>query len=45
MTNVSYPTFNQLMIGDGVEYTPEPLSEGWHAHHVTKEHHHSIEEA
>ena len=38
VTNVHFPTFNQLMIGDAVEYTAEPMSEGcWQAHHVVRE--------
>lgn len=37
MTNVAYPTFNQLSIGDAVEYIPEPLSDGRQAQHVVKE--------
>lgn len=39
MTNVSYPQFAQLAIGDAVEYIAEPLSDGWQAHHVVKEKH------
>jgi ribosomal subunit interface protein len=38
MTNVSYPQFDQLVIGDAVGYIPHPLSEGWQAHRVTKDH-------
>jgi ribosomal subunit interface protein len=37
VTNVTYPNFNNLMIGDSVEYLAEPLSQGWQAHHVTRE--------
>lgn len=40
MNNVSYPTFDKLMIGDAVEYMSEYLSEGQHAHHVVLERHH-----
>ena len=47
MTNVHYPSFAQLMIGDAVEYIAEPNSEGcWQAHHVVRErsnHNHVIE--
>lgn len=35
-TNVTYPAFTQLVIGDMVDYTPEALNEGWQAHHVSK---------
>lgn len=37
VTNVSYPNFNQLVIGDAVEYIYEPLSEGRQAQRVTRE--------
>lgn len=37
MTNVSYPNFNQLVIGDTVEYIYEPTSEGRQAQRVTRE--------
>ncbi|OGT49847.1 MAG: ribosomal subunit interface protein [Gammaproteobacteria bacterium RIFCSPHIGHO2_12_FULL_38_11] len=36
MTNVSHPTFEQLTIGDEVEYMPEQQSEGLCANHVVK---------
>jgi ribosome-associated translation inhibitor RaiA/cold shock CspA family protein len=39
VTNVSYPNFQQLAIGDAVEYVAETLSEGRHAHHIVKERH------
>lgn len=39
MTNVSYPDFSQLNIGDAVAYIPEMLSEGRQAQHVIKERH------
>ena len=39
VTNVSYPSFNQLMIGDAVEYSAEPQNDGLHAQHVVKERH------
>jgi ribosomal subunit interface protein len=41
ITSVAYPRFNQLTIGDSVEYIAEALSEGWQAHHIIKEHHSS----
>jgi ribosomal subunit interface protein len=37
VTNVSYPSFQQLLIGDNVEYQKETSSEGPHAHHVVLE--------
>jgi ribosomal subunit interface protein len=37
LTNVRRPNFYQLMIGDAVEYTAEPVTEGWQACHVTRE--------
>ncbi|HVE44138.1 MAG TPA: ribosome-associated translation inhibitor RaiA [Gammaproteobacteria bacterium] len=39
LTNVSYPDFNQLYLGDAVEFMGEILSEGRHAHHVVRERH------
>lgn len=36
VTNVIYPSFDQIMIGDLVEYTPELLKQGWQAQHVTR---------
>ena len=41
VTNVRYPQFNRLMIGDAVEYIPEPVSEGWQACHVIRERTHA----
>jgi ribosomal subunit interface protein len=38
-SNVSYPNFGQLMIGDAVEYVAESFSDGRHAEHVVKERH------
>jgi ribosomal subunit interface protein len=38
-TNVSYPNFTQLCIGDAVVYLAEPLNDGWQAHRVIKERH------
>lgn len=40
MTNMAYPNFDQLMIGDSVDYTTEILSEGRHAQHVTRKRNH-----
>lgn len=37
ITNVSHPTFDQLMIGDEVKYTPEPTKDGRHAQHVVRQ--------
>lgn len=39
LTNVCYPTFDQLLIGDAVEYFPQAFSDGWHAHKVIRHHH------
>ncbi len=36
LTNVSFPKFEQLIIGDLVEYVPIALSTGLQAQHVTK---------
>jgi ribosomal subunit interface protein len=44
MTNVSYPQFNQLVIGDAVQYISEPLSEGRQAQHICRERHNHLEE-
>lgn len=40
MTNVSYPNFAQLVIGDSVEYIAEALNDGRQAHHVIKTRNH-----
>jgi len=37
LTNVSHPSFNQLSVGDAVEYFPKGANDGRHAHHVLKE--------
>lgn len=37
LTNVSFPHFQQLSVGDPVEYLAEALDEGWQAHRVTRE--------
>lgn len=39
VTNVTYPAFSQLIIGDAVEYVPVLLSNGMQAQHITKEKH------
>jgi|SRR5579885_637772 ribosomal subunit interface protein len=39
ITNVSYPKFAQLCIGDAVEYIAETLNDGRQAQHVIKERH------
>jgi|SRR5579862_9542909 len=36
ITNVSYPSFDQLQIGDAVEFTGQVFNDGYQAHHVTK---------
>lgn len=37
VTNVSYPSFKQLLIGDTVVYQGEPCNDGQQAHHVVLE--------
>jgi ribosomal subunit interface protein len=39
VTNVKSPGFERLMIGDAVEYYPEPVNEGWQACHIIRERH------
>lgn len=39
MTNVTYPSFDQLSVGDAVEYFAEAYSDGRQAQHVVKERH------
>lgn len=39
ITNVSYPNFQQLSIGDAVEYISETVNDGRQAQHVIKERH------
>lgn len=41
MTNVSYPQFKQLVIGDSVEYSSHMQGEGKQAHHVIRERQHN----
>jgi len=45
VTNVRHPGFERLMIGDAVEYIPEPVSDGWQACHVIRERNHHSEES
>lgn len=45
VTNVSYPTFAQLLIGDAVEYMMQPQGDGHQAHHVVRERHNHKEAA
>lgn len=42
MTNVSYPHFEQLSIGDAVEYISQTQNDGRQAHRVIKERHNHI---
>lgn len=44
VTNVAYPNFSQLSVGDAVEYVPVAVNDGQQAHHVLKERHHEISE-
>lgn len=37
LTHVAYPHFDQLAIGDGVEYLAVPFNDGRQAHHITRE--------
>jgi len=37
ITNVSYPSFEKLSLGDAVEFIPLTQSDGWSAHHVIRE--------
>ncbi len=39
ITNVSFPNFTQLRVGDAVEYTSALMNDGWHAQHIVKERH------
>lgn len=39
MTNVCYPNFNQLAIGDAVVYIAQPFNDGLQANRVTRERH------
>ncbi len=43
-TNVTHPTFQDLSIGDAVQFLGISSTEGWQAHRVTKEkNHHTME--
>lgn len=37
---MSQNDFTKMTIGDAVEYTPEPINDGWHACHVIRERNH-----
>jgi ribosomal subunit interface protein len=37
VTNVHYPDFEQLLVGDAVEYIPAQFDDGWQAHHILRE--------
>ena len=37
LANVSYPRFNQLHIGDRVEYVANAADQGWHADRIVRE--------
>jgi ribosomal subunit interface protein len=39
LTNVSYPSFVDLNIGDEVKFLSEPANDGWQAHRVTRYNH------
>lgn len=39
LSNVAYPEFGQLQVGDIVHFLSVPEAEGWHAHRVTKKNH------
>lgn len=39
ITNVSYPSFNNLSVGDAVEFSAQAFSDGAQAQHVVKEKH------
>ncbi|RDI38947.1 HPF/RaiA family ribosome-associated protein [Aquicella lusitana] len=41
ITNVHYPSFEQLAVGDAVEYIAELMNDGWQAHHVIRERNHA----
>lgn len=42
LTNVAFPDFSQLQIGDVVHFLSVPEAEGWHAHRVTKKTHNHL---
>jgi ribosomal subunit interface protein len=42
LTNVSYPSFNQLLIGDAVTFRVEMLNDGRQAQHITRARHNHI---
>ena len=43
VTNVSYPSFKQLCIGDAVEYIAVPNGEGQQANRIIRERHNHVE--
>ena len=44
ITNVAYPNFSQLCVGDAVEYTAQTQNDGRHAQHIVKEKHNNHEQ-
>lgn len=44
LSNVAYPQFDNLEIGDIVHFLSVPEAEGWHAHRVTKKNHATLAE-
>lgn len=42
VTNVHYPNFNQLLVGDSVEYIAVPINDGRQAQHVVRERHNHV---
>lgn len=40
ITNVAHPTFDQIMVGDWVDYISEIAKQGWHAQHVIRKRNH-----
>lgn len=45
VTNVAFPNFDQLTVGDAVEFIAQSYSEGRQAHHIVKERHNNHEVA
>lgn len=45
VTNVHYPNFKQLVVGDSVEYSAVSFSDGRQAHHIIRERHNHDSEA
>lgn len=44
-TNVSFPSFDQLKLGDRVEFLLAAANDGWQAHRITKEKNNKVEVA